>query len=152
MEQDFKFDQEARYETISRRIENFIFSDYNALDIQLHKDEIPKLEKEMDVIITRGKPSQSQKGMYWCTVFRKQIANNFKEVPFMGRNDITERLSRSEQNHQNIKSFLESENLSMVTYLYSSEISRLEKDFPQIEIEKGKLFQPRLYTCTVRRK
>ena len=103
MEQDFKFDQEARYETISRRIENFIFSDYNALDIQLHKDEIPKLEKEMDVIITRGKPSQSQKGMYWCTVFRKQIANNFKEVPFMGRNDITERLSRSEQNHQNIK-------------------------------------------------
>lgn len=69
----------------------------------------------------------------------------------MARHDIGERLTRSEQNHTNIQNFLNSEDSSMITYLYSSEISRLEKDFPQIKIEKGKLFKPRLYTCIITR-
>ena len=70
----------------------------------------------------------------------------------MARQDISERLTRSEQNHMNIQNFLNSEDSSFTTYLYSSEITRLEKDFPQIKIEKGKLYRPRLYTCIVSRK
>lgn len=69
----------------------------------------------------------------------------------MARHDICERLTRSEQNHINIQNFLNSEDSSFITYLYSSEITRLEKDFPQIKIEKGKLYRPRLYTCIVSR-
>ena len=69
----------------------------------------------------------------------------------MARHDIGERLTRSEQNHTNILNFLNSEDSSMTTYLYSSEISRLQKDFPQIKIEKGKLYRPRLYTCLITR-
>lgn len=70
----------------------------------------------------------------------------------MARYDNVERLTRSEQNSADVRAFLDSDANSMKLILYSSEISRLTKEFPQITITKGDLYKPRLYSCTVKRK
>lgn len=70
----------------------------------------------------------------------------------MARNHCLERLTRSERNHLDVEVFLNSDADSTKLILYSSEISRLIKDFPQITIAKGDEYKPHLYTCTVTRK
>ena len=71
---NFTSDREERFKTISDRIRDFIASTSTSLEIQLYKDEIPKLEEDIsEIIITRGRPSKLEQGKYWCKIFRKRV-------------------------------------------------------------------------------
>lgn len=71
---NFTSDREERLKLISDRIRDFAASGSTSLEIQLYKDEIPKLEKDInEIIITRGKPSKLGEGKYWCKVFKKRV-------------------------------------------------------------------------------
>ena len=65
---------------------------------------------------------------------------------------LERRLTRSERNHLDVDAFIYSDADSMKMILYSSEISRLIKDFPQITIAKGDVYKNHLYICTVTKK
>lgn len=71
----------------------------------------------------------------------------------MTRSSISDRLTRSERNYLEVEFFLNSSAESKTIFLYSGEIKRLEKDFPQqITITKGERYRNHLYNCTVTRK
>lgn len=70
----------------------------------------------------------------------------------MSRIYCSERESRSEKQTNAILNFIDAPAISMKLILYSSEVKRLKKAFPQLSISKGDPYRPHLYICTVTRK
>ena len=66
---------------------------------------------------------------------------------------MTEYVSRFERHKEDIEKFLNDHTVSSKgMILYSSEVQRLEKNFPSIKISKGNIFRGHLYNCTVTKK
>lgn len=65
-----------------------------------------------------------------------------------------EHISRRDRSSERIEGFLKSNMKFLNLILYSGEVRRLERDFPEVSIEKVDLFseKPKLYNCVVRRR
>lgn len=59
------------------------------------------------------------------------------------------RLTRSEQNSEDIERFLASNAETLKLRLYGREISTLQKKYPEVIIRKGEKYKGSLYNCFV---
>lgn len=59
--------------------------------------------------------------------------------------------TRSEKHYEMIQKFIESDSASISLRLYSREITKLSKEFPMLDIEKGEKNKDKLYQCQITR-